>query len=63
MNQVLYEAVNFLEVPEPVIDVRVSSNTYRIVLSVGKCMMCSMAFREFETEVLKMQDFFSATEE
>lgn len=68
MNQVLSEAVNFLEVPEPVIDVRVSRSTYRIklrdisavmsrdhyveiVLSGGKCMMCSMAFREFEAEL------------
>ena len=65
LGRVLSEAVSYLEVQEPTIDVRVSRSTYtlrvrdisavmsrdhfvEVVLSDGRCILCSMMFREVE---------------
>ncbi len=70
LGRVLTEAVNFLDTPEPVIDVQVSRSTYKlrlrdisvvmsrdhfveVVLADGRCILCSMRFRDVEEPLAK----------
>ena len=80
LGRVLNEAVNFLETPEPAIDIHVSRSTYKVrirdisavmsrdhfvevVLADGRCILCSMKFRDIEETLSKYPCFLLCNRE